>query len=200
MSEVTRILQAIESGEQAAGDELLPLVYDELRRLAAQKLRKESPGQTLQPTALVHEAYIRLVGSDLEGRDGGSSDSRRWQGRGHFFAAAAEAMRRLLINRARDKARLKRGGSSRRVKLDAEALTADPPPEDLLALDEALEKLGGKDETSARLVELRFFAGLSIEEAARVLDIPRRTTYRRWAFARAWLYREMTSGGAPDPA
>ena len=198
MSEVTRILQAIEQGEQAAGDQLLPLVYDELRRLAAQQLRNETPGQTLQPTALVHEAYIRLVGSDLEGRDGESAASPRWEGRGHFFAAAAKAMRRLLINRARDKGRLKRGGSRRRIRLDLAALAVEPPPEDLLALHEALEKLAVRDDLAARLIELRFFGGLSMEEAARVLDMPRRTADRRWAFARAWLFREMRSESAPD--
>jgi RNA polymerase sigma factor (TIGR02999 family) len=180
MSEVTRILSAIEQGDPHAAGHLLPLVYDELRRLAAQKLAQEAPGQTLQATALVHEAYLRLV--DVE-------KVQHWQSRGHFFAAAATAMRRLLIDNARRKRSQKRGGGLRRQQL--EAVAAPEPDEDLLALDEALEKLAAQDPLKARLVELRYFAGLTGEQAAEVLGISPTTADRHWAYARAWLRAEV---------
>src|SRR5262249_44814233 len=184
MSEVTRILSAIEQGEPHAAEQLLPLVYDELRRLAAQKLAQEKPGQTLQPTALVHEAYLRLVASP--GCESGES-AQHWNSCGHFFAAAAEAMRRILINRARDRHRLKRGGDRTRVSLDGLADPAPPPAADLLALDDALDRLARSHPQAAELVKLKFFAGLSLHEAGAALAIPPRTADRLWAFARAWL-------------
>jgi len=182
VNEVTQILQAIEHGDAQATDELLPLVYDELRRLAAYKMSNEAAGQTLQPTALVHEAYLRLVGP---------GQSQQWDGRGHFFAAAAEAMRRILIDRARRKRRLKHGGELRRVDfntLDVAIVTDD---EQLLAVDEALQKLERRDPVGAQLIKLRFFAGLPNVEAARLLGIPERSAKRSWAFARAWLFEEL---------
>jgi RNA polymerase sigma factor (TIGR02999 family) len=182
MSDATRILSQIEQGDPQAAEELLPLVYDELRKLAAAKLAHENPGQTLQATALVHEAYVRLVGGD---------DSRQWDSRGHFFAAAAEAMRRILINRARDRGRQKRGGTLRRVDLDAIEIALDTPDEDLLAVDEALQQLAADDKLCADLVQLRFFAGLSLGEAAQALGMPRRTAERHWAYARAWLFDRL---------
>jgi RNA polymerase sigma factor (TIGR02999 family) len=160
------------------------LVYDELRRLAAQRLAQEKPGQTLQATALVHEAYLRLV--DLE-------QARSWNGRGHFFAAAAEAMRRILVEKARSKARLKRGGDRRRVELDDPKLAYTEPVDELIAIDEALEQLEREDPRAARLVKLRYFAGLSIEEAAQHAGFSRSSTYEHWAYARAWLRRRMGS-------
>jgi RNA polymerase sigma factor (TIGR02999 family) len=184
MSEVTRILSAIDAGDPHAAEQLLPLVYEELRRLAAQRLAQEKPGQTLQATALVHEAYIRLVTGDAATPSAG----RQWDSGAHFFAAAAEAMRRILIDRARDKGRLKRGGGWRRLRLDHVDFSLAEPPDDLLALDEALEKLAREDVQSATLVKLRFFAGLTLAEAARSLGIPPRSADRTWAFARAWLY------------
>jgi RNA polymerase sigma factor (TIGR02999 family) len=184
MNEVTRILSAMERGDPQAARQLLPLVYDELRQLAAQKLAHEAPGQTLQATALVHEAYLRLVANEGEKGDSGE----HWDSRRHFFAAAAEAMRRILINRARDKRRLKRGGAWRRLRLDQVDQPVEEAPDDLLALDEALEKLGREDPACAELVKLRFFAGLSLAEAAKTLGIARRTADRSWAFARSWLY------------
>jgi RNA polymerase sigma factor (TIGR02999 family) len=183
MSEVTRILAAIERGDVRAADQLLPLVYQELRRLAAQKMSQEVPGQTLQATALVHEAYIRLVGAQ----------NQNWSSRGHFFAAAAEAMRRILIDIARRKNSLKHGGDRQRVDLDG-ALVAnddDTSADDLIALDEALERLSKKDKVKADLVKLRYFAGLTIEQTAEILSISPTTAKRYWAFARAWLVREM---------
>jgi RNA polymerase sigma factor (TIGR02999 family) len=186
MLDVTHILARIESGDSAAAAELLPLVYDELRKLAAAKLGQEQPGQTLQATALVHEAYLRLMKGEA---------AQNWDGRGHFFAAAAEAMRRILINRARDKQRLKRGGHRRRVDWDQIEVALDTPDEDLLALDEALEVLTAEDPLCADLVKLRFFAGLSLGEAAQSLGIPRRTADRHWAYARAWLLGRLR----PDP-
>jgi RNA polymerase sigma factor (TIGR02999 family) len=189
MSDVTRILSAIEQGDPSAAGQLLPLVYDELRLLAAQRLATEQPGQTLQATALVHEAYLRLVGAE---------QVQRWDSRRHFFAAVAEAMRRILIDRARDKRRLKRGGSWRRLRLDDIDLSVSEPPDDLPALDEALQKLAREDPLCAELVKLRFFAGLTLEEAAATLDIARRTADRYWAFARSWLYDELSKGGEPD--
>jgi RNA polymerase sigma factor (TIGR02999 family) len=186
MSEVTVILTAIEQGDPQAASQLLPLVYEELRRLATQKLAQEQPGQTLEPTALVHEAYLRLVG--------GQSGSAGWDSRGHFFAAAAEAMRRILVENVRRKRSLKRGGNRLRQDLE-EGLSAVPEPhEDLLALDEALNKLAVKDPRKAQLVQLRYFAGLTIEEAARALGISSTTAERYWTYARAWLQREIGGG------
>ena len=184
MSEVTRIITSIQQGNAQAADELLPLVYQELRRLAAQRMKKEKPGQTLQATALVHEAYIRLVGSE----------GQNWDGRTHFFAAAAEAMRRILIENARRKKRLKHGGDRQKVDLDQAELAIDGPCDDLIALDEALEKLANTDKASADLLKLRFFAGLTMEQAANILGIGRRTADRNWAYARAWLYRAINKG------
>jgi len=182
MSDVTRILTAIEQGDAKAADELLPLVYEELRRLAAQKMSHELPGQTLQATALVHEAYIRLVGSE----------NQNWSGRTHFFAAAAEAMRRILIENARRKQRLKHGGDRQRVDLDDADIAIKDPSTDLIALDEALTKLAQEDLAVADLVKMRYFAGLTLEQAAAVLGVSRRTADRYWAYARAWLYKEIT--------
>jgi RNA polymerase sigma factor (TIGR02999 family) len=190
MSEVTRILSAIENGDPHAAEQLLPLVYDELRKLAAQKLAQEKPGQTLQATALVHEAYVRLVGAEK---------TQRWDNRGHFFAAAAEAMRRILINQARDKKRLKRGGNRRRVDLDHLAFVDDASGEDLLALDDALEQLARQQKACAELVKLRFFAGLTQQQAADCLGISRRSANRYWAFARVWLYDALRkSNDSPE--
>jgi RNA polymerase sigma factor (TIGR02999 family) len=185
MSEVTRILSAIEEGTPHAAAELLPLVYEELRELAAQKLAHEKPGQTLQATALVHEAYLRVVG--------GSKD-QHWDSRRHFFAAAAAAMRRILIDQARHKQSAKRGGALRRVPLDQGAFLAAPegaPGEDLLALDEALRQLEAEDPVKARLVELRFFAGLPLDDAAGMLAISPATAKRYWIYARSWLYGKL---------
>jgi RNA polymerase sigma factor (TIGR02999 family) len=190
MSEVTRTLDAIERGDSAAAERLLPLVYDELRRLAAAKLALEGPGQTLQATALVHEAYLRLV--DVQG-------PQRWGGRGHFFAAAAEAMRRILIDRARRKRRPKHGGGRTRVSLDEALCLREAPDDDLLALDEALQKLAGEEPAKAELVKLHYFAGLPLEEAGRALGISHRTAKRHWAYARAWLYAAIRDA-PPAPA
>ena len=185
MSEVTQILQAIAEGDPAAASQLLPLVYDELRKLAAQKLARETPGQTLQPTALVHEAYLRLVGKD---------DEQHWDSRGHFFAAAAEAMRRILVEIARQKASLKRGGDRDRVEVVDSLLAAPQPREDLVALDAALTKLAETDKQAAELVQLRYFAGLPLREIADFLGLSPRTADRLWAFARAWLQKEIEGG------
>jgi RNA polymerase sigma factor (TIGR02999 family) len=183
MSEVTRILSAIEHGDPSAAEQLLPLVYDELRRLAAEKLAQERPGQTLQATALVHEAYLRLVGHGAE---------PHWNSRGHFFAAAAQAMRNILVDSARRKRRKKHGGGRHRMALD-EALPAPPSDADeLLALDEALSRLAAEDPEAARIVHLRYFAGLSVEEAAQALGISRAYAYRQWTFARAWLLQALS--------
>jgi RNA polymerase sigma factor (TIGR02999 family) len=187
-SEVTRILSAIEQGDPHASEQLLPLVYDELRRLAAQKLGQEKPGQTLQPTALVHEAYLRLVGADQE---------QHWDSRRHFLAAAAEAMRRILVENARRKARLRHGGGRRRIDLKEDQLLTGSPPEDLLAVHEALDQLDLVDHQAAELVKLRYFAGLTAEQAADVLGLPARSAYRTWSFARAWLYRRLHPGEDP---
>jgi len=182
MSDVTYILAAIDAGDPKAAGELLPLVYDELRRLAAARLAEEKPGQTLQPTALVHEAYLRLVG-DGQPRD--------WNGRGHFFAAAAEAMRRILIDSARRKKADKAGGGwQRQDMLDAE-LAVDSAGDDLFAVDEALTRLAAEHPRQARLVHLRFFLGMTLEEAAEALGVDDRTAYRDWAYARAWLRRDL---------
>jgi RNA polymerase sigma factor (TIGR02999 family) len=188
MSDVTRVLTAIEQGDAHAAEKLLPLVYDELRRLAAQKLAQEKPGQTLEATALVHEAYLRLVASS--GRESGES-GQHWNGRGHFFAAAAEAMRRILVENARRKSSLKRGGDRERQELDEEHLEASQVSEDLLALDEALSQLAATDPNAAELVKLRYFAGLTVEQAAEMLGISPRSADFLWAFARAWLLRKM---------
>ena len=179
MSDVTQILSRIEDGDGQAAEKLLPLVYDELRKLAAEKLAHEKPGQTLQATALVHEAYIRLVDAE---------QVQHWDSRGHFFAAAAEAMRRILLNRARDKGRTKRGGQFHRVDLDQVELAVDAPHEDLAAIDEAIERLAAENPECAKVVKMRFFAGLSIEEAAATLDISASTAKRHWAYARAWIF------------
>jgi RNA polymerase sigma factor (TIGR02999 family) len=184
---VTHILNAAERGDPEASARLLPLVYQELRRLAAQKLAHESPGHTLQATALVHEAYVRLVGA--EGRD-----VPRWDGRRHFFAAAAEAMRRILVESARRKGSQKRGGGMQRKDVDEIEIAAPERSDNLLALDEALNRLGDVDPAAAELVKLRYFAGLSLAEAAKVLDVAPRTADRLWAYARAWLHREVVAG------
>jgi RNA polymerase sigma factor (TIGR02999 family) len=184
MNDVTRILCAIDQGETAAAEELLPLVYHELRKLAAQKLAQEKPGQTLQATALVHEAYLRLVGA---------VNSQRWDSRGHFFAAAAEAMRRILVETARRRQSLRGGGGRQRQELIEADLVIDPPPDDILALDEALSKFGRLEPQAADLVKLRVFAGMTVEEAARHLGISATTAKRNWAYARAWLRREINS-------
>jgi RNA polymerase sigma factor (TIGR02999 family) len=183
MTDVTRILNAIEQGDAKATDELLPLVYEELRHLAARKMSRESPGQTLQATALVHEAYIRLVGSE----------DQNWSGRTHFFAAAAESMRRILIDNARRKQRLKRGGDQRRIDLEDVELPVETPSDNLIALDKALAKLATKDKVEADLVKLRYFAGLTLEQSASILELSERTAIRHWAHARAWLHRQITS-------
>ncbi len=188
MSEVTRILSAIEHGDAHAAEQLLPLVYDELRKLAAAKLAHEKPGQTLQATALVHEAYLRLV--DVP-------QAQQWNSRGHFFAAAAEAMRRILVEQARRKGRIKHGGGQQRVDLDALELAVELPVDDVLALDEALRQLAERDAPMEQLVRLHCFAGLSIEQAAEVLGLSPRTAYRDWAFARAWLYRAIRGSEPP---
>ena len=185
MHEVTRILSAIGAGAPHAAEQLLPLVYEELRKLAVQKLAQEKPGQTLQATALVHEAYVRLaVNAPAEG-------DAHWKGRGHFFAAAAEAMRRILVENARRKSRLRHGGEYRRVDLDSGCLVSAGPSLDLLALDEALTKLAQAEPAKAELVKLRFFAGLTMPEAAAALNISLATAERYWTFAKSWLYAEM---------
>ncbi len=189
MSEVTRILGAIEQGEPHAAEQLLPLVYDELRRLAAEKLAQERPGQTLQATALVHEAYVRLV--DV-------AQAQHWNSRGHFFAAAAEAMRRILVENARRKHSLKRGGALRRVNLEETAPCSQEPADELLSLNEALEQLAAEDPRKAELVKLRYFAGLSVQEAADVLDVSRATADRHWAYAKAWLYCALSGQEWPE--
>src|SRR5262245_9933537 len=184
MSEVTRILATIDQGDPHAASQILPLVYDELRQLAAQKLAQETPGQTLQATALVHEAYLRLVGP---------ADERRWHDRGHFFAAAAQAMRHILVDNARRKRRGKHGGDRRRLPLEEAVLALPVEGEDLLALDEALTRLAAEDPEAAAVVQLRYFASLSVEEAAESLGMSRATAYRHWTFARAWLMEELAS-------
>jgi RNA polymerase sigma factor (TIGR02999 family) len=184
MNDVTRILSAIEHGDPSAAEQLLPLVYDELRKLAAARLAKEKPGQTLDATALVHEAYLRLVAGEAE---------RRWKGRGHFFAAAAEAMRRILVERARRRTRVKRGGGFERAELEPSALAAPEPDQELLALDEALTRLAAEDPQSAEVVKLRYFAGFTIPEAAEALGVSPRQADFLWAFARAWLRQALES-------
>jgi RNA polymerase sigma factor (TIGR02999 family) len=188
MSNVTRILSAIEAGDPAAAGQLLPLIYEELRKLATQRLSHEQPGQTLQATALVHEAYLRLVASP--GAQSGECE-QPWNSRGHFFAAAAEAMRRILVENARRKNRLKHGQKYERVDLDSGCLVSDAPSLDLLALDEALSRLAETEPAKAELVKLRFFAGLTMPEAAAALGISLSTAERYWTFAKAWLYAEL---------
>ena len=190
MTDVTRILSAIEQGDPSAAEQLLPLVYDELRKLAAQRMAQEKPGQTLQATALVHEAYIRLVDAEK---------AQHWDSRGHFFAAAAEGMRRILINRARDKGRVKRGGHLQRLDLDKIEIAADMPDDDILALDEALERLAEENQECADLVKMRFFAGLSVEEAGAAMGISARTARRHWAYARARLFNALRQDDTPTP-
>jgi len=187
---VTRLLDSAARGERVAADQLLPLVYDELRKLAAARLANEPSGQTLQATALVHEAYLRLVGDD---------PGRAFDGRGHFFAAAAEAMRRILVDRARNRRRQKRGGGLRRVEIDLEAILIAPPGDDLLALDEALKSLAREDPVGAELVGLRVFAGLTLAESAEVLGIGRRTADRYWAYACAWLWDALNGDCDRNP-
>jgi RNA polymerase sigma factor (TIGR02999 family) len=189
MSDVTGILSQIEQGDQHAASELLPLVYDELRKLAAQKLAQERPGLTLQATALVHEAYIRLVDTQKV---------RHWNSRGHFFAAAAQAMRRILIENARRKRRSKHGGDMERVEIELADLPTRMSSDELIALDEALEKLSQHDPVKAQLVTLRYFAGMTIEQAADLLNISRVTAHRYWTYARAWLHKEISGADAPD--
>ena len=185
MSDMTRILSAIGGGDSKAAQDLLPLVYEELRKLAAHKMANEAPGQTLQPTALVHEAWLRLVGME----------NPQFEGRGHFFAAAAEAMRRILIDRARQKLSLKRGAGAARLNLDDLEVASAADDDTLLAVDEALTKLAREDPDSAEFIKLRFFVGLTNAEAAQALGIPERTARRHWSFARAWLFREIRRQG-----
>jgi RNA polymerase sigma factor (TIGR02999 family) len=182
MTDVTRILSAIEKGDPQAAQQLLPLVYEELRKLAGQRLAKEAPGQTLQATALVHEAYLRLVGPREE---------QHWNSRGHFFAAAAEAMRRILIESARGKAREKRGGDWQRVDFEELDVATSVSPDQLVALDDALVRLSAVDSLAGELVKLRYFAGLALDQAATALGISSATAYRHWAYARAWLHSEL---------
>jgi RNA polymerase sigma factor (TIGR02999 family) len=189
MSDVTRLLSAIDQGDPHAAAQLLPLVYEALRRLAAQRLAREAPGQTLQATALVHEAYLRLV-KDAPGQP--------WNGRGHFFAAAAEAMRRILVENARRKLRLKRGGDLKRVDLDEALLPFESSDADVLAVHEALDQLARHDAQTAELVKLHFFAGLPLEEAAGLLGVSARTAYRNWSYARAWLFRRLDGGATGE--
>jgi RNA polymerase sigma factor (TIGR02999 family) len=191
MSDVSQILAKIDLGDPAAAEQLLPLVYDELRKLAAAKLAQEQPGQTLQATALVHEAYLRLAGQESGAR---SQESGKWNSRGHFFAAAAEAMRQILVNSAVRKRRPKHGGDRLRVDLDSSAALRDEPNEEILELDAALTKLSATEPLSAEVVKLKFFAGLSLPEVAAALGISPRTADRRWAYGRAWLHQELTRG------
>jgi RNA polymerase sigma factor (TIGR02999 family) len=190
MSEVTHILDAIEAGDPHAAEQLLPLVYDELRKLAAHRLASEKPGQTLQPTALVHEAYLRLVGGE---------QVSYWNSRGHFFAAAAEAMRRILIDNARRKGRQKRGGTRRqRVDLDSVDLISQTTPDELLLLDDALAALTAEEPEAGQLVKLRYFAGLSVEQVAELLGLSRTTAYEHWAYARVYLQNELYGKSEPS--
>jgi len=189
MTDASRILKAVEQGDPQAAGQLLPLVYDELRRLAAQRLAQEQPGLTLDATSLVHEAYLRLVGGDPD---------KPWNGRGHFFAAAAEAMRRILIEKARRKRRERHGGDRKRLPLDEANLAEDAADDRLLAVDEALDRLTKEEEKVAEVVKLRYFGGLTIEETAEVLGISVRTANRHWAYARAWLYQELSYWVQPD--
>ncbi len=193
MSEVTRILSALEQGDPHAAEQLLPLVYQELRKLAAAKLAQEKPGQTLDATALVHGAYGRLVAAPPQG------PAPHWDGRAHFFAAAAEAMRRILLEKARWKRRQRHGGRLARRDIELAHIISPLPDEDVLALDEALTRLAAEDPLRAQVVQLRFFAGLSNQEAARVLGISEVTAKRYWRYARAWLHRQVSKGNDPSP-
>src|SRR5262245_25814870 len=184
MQDVTQILDAMGQGDRHAAEQLLPLLYQELRRLATRLMEREAPGQTLQATALVHEAWVRLVDA---------TEEQKWKHRGHFFAAAAEAMRRILVEKARRKQRVKHGGEHQRVELDDDRLVCAVPSEQILALDEALERFGQEEPEKAQLVKLRFFAGLSIEEAAETLGISRATASRHWTYARAWLHDAVSA-------
>jgi RNA polymerase sigma factor (TIGR02999 family) len=188
MNDVTQILSQIEHGDAAAAQRLLPLVYEELRRLAAARMAHEKPGQTLQATALVHEAYVRLVDS---------SQGQKWDSRGHFFAAAAEAMRRILVENARRKGRVRHGGDFERVELDGLALAVQAPDHDVLAVHEALEDLERTDPEAAKVVKLHYFLGQSFEETARLLEISERSAYRTWSYARAWLYARLSDAERP---
>ena len=190
MNDITSFLSAIENGDPKAAEGLLPLVYEELRKLAARKMAQEKPGHTLQATALVHEAYLRLVDQDR---------AQQWDGRGHFFAAAAEAMRRILVENARRKRSLKGGGGLVRHELDEVELVVPGLGDDLLALDEALCRLAAQDPIKARLVELRHFAGLTIEQAAEALGLSTTTAHRHWTYARAWLHQAIVSEGPDSP-
>jgi len=187
MTQVTRILSAIEQGDSHAAEQLLPLVYDELRKLAARKLAREKPGQTLDATALVHEAYVRLVDTEKD---------QHWNSRGHFFAAAAQAMRRILVESARRKSRIKHGGDRERAEIELANLPTRMSSDELVALDEALEKLKQQDPAKAQLVTLRYFGGMTIEQAAQVLSISRVTAHRYWTYARAWLHQQITGEGS----
>lgn len=190
MSEVTQILSAIDEGDPRAAEQLLPLIYDELRKLAVAKMANEKPGQTLQATALVHEAYLRLVGV---------KSAQQWDGRGHFFAAAAEAMRRILVENARRRQSLKHGGQAGRQSLDEEAIATPELSFDILALDASLDKLAVHDAAAAQLVKLRYFSGLTLAQAATVLEVSPRTADRLWVYAKAWLYRDLEGPKAsPD--
>jgi RNA polymerase sigma factor (TIGR02999 family) len=191
MNEVTRILSGIEAGDPHAAAQLLPLVYDELRKLAAQRLAQEKPGQTLQATALVHEAYLRLVDTEKV---------QQWESRGHFFAAVAEAMRRILVENARRRGAEKHGGQLRRFDFEVAQTLAEPPADELLALDEALDQLAAEDPVKAELVKLRCFAGLSHRDAAQALGISRATADRYWAYAKSWLYCKLYEPDSGDPA
>lgn len=190
MKDATRIIKAIESGDAKASAELLPMVYNELRALASKRISSEAPGQTLQATALVHEAYVRLVGAE----------DPQWDGRGHFFAAAAEAMRRILIDRARSKKRQKRGGANKRFDLSANDLTIDAVPDEVLDLDHALKKLAAEDATKAELVKLRYFGGMSMRAAAGFLDISSTTADRYWKYAKSFLFTEMQDHDSSPPS
>jgi len=192
MSQITRLLEEAESGDPSAAEELLPLVYEELRRLAANLFAREQPGQTIQPTALVHEAWLRLLG--------GNSQQQSWAGRNHFFAAAARAMRRILVERARRRNRGRHGGGLRRLSLEEVDVALATDDERLIDVDNAIADLAHEDPQAARVIELRFFVGLGVPEVARVLGISERNTYRSWAFGRAWLYDALTRNGSPGPS
>jgi RNA polymerase sigma factor (TIGR02999 family) len=186
MSDVTRILSQIEEGDGKAAEQLLPLVYEELRKLATQKMAQEAPGQTLQATALVHEAYIRLVDTEK---------AQHWDSRGHFFSAAAEAMRRILVENARKKATKKQGGDFRKIDIDGLDIAGSASPEQLLAIDEAVSQLATLNACAGGIVKLRYFAGLSVEQSAAALGVSSKTAYRHWNYARAWLHSELMEGG-----
>lgn len=203
MREATRILKAIEEGQPHAAEQLLPLVYNELRKLAASRLAREAPGQTLDATALVHEAYVRLAApraaaleGPASGRENKAASEAAFRGRAHFFAAAAEAMRRILIERARRKRAARHGGGRKRVELEDQTLAAAQPVDSLLLLDEALERLAQRDPAAGMLVKYRYYTGCSIEEAAEMAGLPRATAYRHWSFARAWLLEQVNAGGS----